>query len=275
MLALRRSRLVVAFLSLILLLGSMPLPVGAQATNASPQDAQLVSELETSLEQARERIKEGDYDRAIEVLKKTIANAQPDALRNAYLLLIKTYVFLGNDLRFKPQGREASNLNYQEARKRIEEALRIPELRHTVPEPASEYPPEMIDLFAQVRSQIFGSFRVVKLEPAGAVVLLNADTLRALPGDSLLGDVNLLVGPYRVAVHAKGYKDVNEEILISPNSTLERPYRLSRKRGPAWYATASTAALALVAGIVAATRSSGPPSQEPLPPAPPPPTRSP
>ena len=35
------------------------------------------------------------------------------ACAETYLLLIKTYVFLGNDLKFKPQGREASNLNYR------------------------------------------------------------------------------------------------------------------------------------------------------------------
>jgi hypothetical protein len=194
-------------------------------------------------------------------------------LRDAYLLLIKTYVFLGNDLKFKPQGREASNLNYQEAKKRIAECLTIRELRHTQPEPVADYPPEMIDFFAEVRSQIFGSFRVVNLEPPRAVVLLDADTLPAFPGGAGLGDVDLPVGKHRITIRAKGYKDVAETIVISPNSTIEKPYRLLRRRSPGWYAAASAAGLATVLGIVAAAKGSAstPPGAEPLPPAPPPP----
>src|SRR4029453_7622748 len=128
----------------------------------------------------------------------------------------------------------------------------------------------------EVRSQIFGSFRVVDLEPAGAVVVLDADTLRAMPGDSLPGDVDLKVGPHRVAVTARGYRPLTQEIVISPNAMLERSYRLSRKRGAAWYATASGVAVALVVGIFSIGRGSAEPPAglSPLPPAPPPPAPS-
>lgn len=234
---------------------------------------------DASLDQARELIKDGDYDHAIEILRAAIerARSRVATLRNAYLLLIKTYVFLGNDFKFKPQGREASNLNYQEAKALIAECLGIRELRHTHPEPASEYPEEMIRFFAEGRSRIFGSFRVAELEPAGAVVLLDADTLRALPGDSLIGDVDLAVGKHLVVVRARGYKDVTEEITISPNSTLERPYHLARRRGAAWYATIGAGAAGVVGGLIALVASGGEssttPALEPLPPAPPPPSR--
>ncbi len=99
--------------------------------------------------------------------------------------------------------------------------------------------------------------------------------LRALPGGGGMGEVDLLVGAHRVVVRAKGYKDVAEEITVSPNSTIERPYRLLRRRGPAWYATASTAILATVVGVFAIGKgkTSSPPVAAPLPPAPPPPAR--
>ncbi|HEY3215894.1 MAG TPA: hypothetical protein VGK93_05335 [Candidatus Eisenbacteria bacterium] len=305
-----RSRLVAGLLCLVFVVQSVPLPVGADPASPTPDatapagggpDRTMApdttagsrpaeapagpgappgnGETPAALEQAREYIKNGDYDNAIELLKGVLekARSRMQTLREAYLLLIKTYVFLGNDLRSKPQGREASNLNYQEARKLIAECLRTKELRHARPEPASEYPPEMITFFAEVRSQLFGSFRVVELEPREAVVLLDADTLRALPGDGLFGDVDLAIGPHLVVVRAKGYKNVTEEVTISPNSTLERPYRLARRHGSAWYATVASGTLGVVGGVIALAAgrgsTSGPATPEPLPGAPPPPAK--
>ena len=254
-------------------------PLAALAQTAAPPAAAAPApppDSPASLEKARELIKDGDYDAAIEILKAAVGAGQSGQLRDAYLLLIKTYVFVGNDLKFKPQGREASNLNYQEARKLIAECLRTPGLRHTQPEPASEYPPEMLDFFSQVRGSIFGSFRIPRLEPANAVALLDGDTLRAFPGDSLLGDVDLPVGRHLVHLRAAGYKHVDEEVTIPSGSVLERSYRLTRQRGPVWYATASSVALAAVIGVFAIGRagSGGPSPPGNLPGAPPPPTRA-
>jgi hypothetical protein len=260
----------------------IPSPLLAANGPVKPSAAQALpasnAETTASLERARELIKNGEYDAAIETLRGSIRSARsaPAILREAYLLLIKTYVFIGNDLKFRPQGREASNLNYQEAKKLIAECLGVESLRHTRPEPASAYPPEMIAFFNEVRSQRFGSFRVTELKPAAASVLLDDDTLRTLPGDSLLGDIDIEVGAHRVAVMAKGFRSINQEITISPNATLERSYRLSRKRGPGWYAAASGVALAAIAGVFAIGRGSAdepPASAATLPPAPGPPTR--
>jgi hypothetical protein len=252
-------------------------PVSKETPVASPAPVVAGAATGQSLDRARALIKDGQYDEAIETLRASIdrARAAPAMLRDAYLLLIKTYVFLGNDLKFRPQGREASNLNYQEAKKLIAECLGIEALRHTQPEPASEYPPEMIAFFSEVRSRSFGSFRVVDLKPAGSVVFLDGDTLRAMPGDSLPGDVDLKVGPHRVAVFAKGHRALSQEIIISPNAVLERSYRLARKRGAVWYTSASGVAAALVLGIFAIGKGSAAPpgGLEPLPTAPDPPTR--
>lgn len=267
-----RSRELAVLLCAALLHAALPIASLAQGSAPGPPPATLAGPV--SLDRARELIKDGEYDGAIEILKGAIGAGRTPQLQQAYLLLIKTYVFLGNDLKFKPQGREASNLNYQEARKLIAECLRTPGLRHTEPVPASDYPPEMIEMFRSVRGTIFGSFRVARLEPPAAIVLLDADTLRTFPGDSLLGDVDIPVGQHLVHLRAAGYNHVDEQVVIPPGSVLERSYRLARKRGPVWYATASSVAAAAVIGAFAIGRngSNGPSPPGLLPGAPPPPT---
>jgi hypothetical protein len=294
-----------AALAMLFLTGSIPLPTRASgATSAAegslrafagtdstgqsgPTAPSTTSRVESpqpnpagqpvaSLDDARELIKVGDYDGAIQILKATIERErqQIPVLRDAYLLLIKTHVYVGNEFKSKPQGRTNSNLQYQEARRLIGECLRTRELRHVRPDPPSEYPEEMVRFFAEIRGQIFGSFRIVSLEPRDAVVLLDSDTLSALPPDSLLGDVDIAIGPHLVVVRSKGYKDLTEEIAISANSTLERSYRLNRKHGAGWYATMGAGALAVVGGVVALATGGGstePPPPEPLPGAPNPP----
>jgi hypothetical protein len=267
---LRGSRWLAAVLAIALLQAILPCATLAQVGPPTP----LAKSSPAALDRARELIKDGEYDGAIEILKGAIGAGQSVQLRDAYLLLIKTYVFLGNDLKFKPQGREASNLNYQEAKKLIAECLRAPGLRHTEPVPATDYPPEMIESFRQVRATIFGSFHIARLEPPATIALLDSDTLRAFPGDTLPGDVDIPVGQHLVHVRAPGYKHVDEEVVIPPGSVLERSYRLTRKRGAAWYATASSVAVAAVIGAFAIGRGSsgGPSTPGVLPGAPPPPS---
>jgi hypothetical protein len=260
---------------LCLTLAGSPASVSVAAADAKAPDSSSIEGLGGALDHARELIKTGDYDSAIETLRGALERAHPhrDALRDAYLLLIKTHVILGNDYKFKPQLRAASDLSYQEARRVIAECLRNRELRHVHPEPASEYPREMITAFAEVRGEIFGSFRVATLDPPDAVVLLDTDTLRTLPGEQSLGDVDLSVGPHVVVVNAPGYKDLTENVSISPNSTLERTYRLTKRKSPAWYAAVGTGAAGVATGLVillgGKTEITKPP--EALPPAPPPP----
>jgi hypothetical protein len=200
---------------------------------------------------------------------------RPDEQREAYLLLIKTYVFLGNEYKFKPQGREASNLNYRAARELITEALSIPALRPIRPEPASDFPPEMITFFAEARNRLFGTFRVVGLEPREAVVLLDRDTVRTEPWEPGPSMGDLPVGKHTVTVRAAGHKDLIEAITISPGATLERTYRLEKRRGPLWYAGRAAGALGVVGGaiaLIAGSRKDGTTdTAQPLPGAPPPP----
>jgi hypothetical protein len=279
---LARSRFPRTLLCIVLVASWMPPLAFGQEPPQRPAAAAATADsgapLSSQLDRSRELLKDGNYDDAIEILKPLLEGERTrhESLAEVYLLLIKTYVFIGNDNRFKPQGREVSNLNYQEARKLIAECLAIRELRHTHPEPASEYPEEMIRFFAEVRGKTFGSFRVSELVPSDATVLMDADTLRALPGETSLGDVDLAVGQHLVVVRAKGYKDLTEQIEIPPNSTLEQPYRLDRRRGTAWYATMAAAAAGLVVGTIALASGNGGGSSttDPLPTAPPPPARS-
>jgi hypothetical protein len=258
-----------------------PTPPPAPPSTAPTSAPTTSPTAEPTLDEAREMIKSGDYDHAIEILKGTISGTieherrRPEVLRDGYLLLIMTYTYLGNDYKSRPQGRELSNLNYKAARDLITEALKTKELRHLKPEPASDYPPEMVQAFADVRAQIFGSFRVTSLDPANAVVTFDGDTLRSFPGDSVPGDVDLNVGKHLVLVRAEGRKDVSEDVMISPSSTLERSYELSKAHGTVWYASWTAGALAVVGGVVALVaggKESAPPPDQPLPGAPPPPT---
>lgn len=259
---------------LTLLASMSPPPVRAQETaaHAAPADSTNTS---LSLSQARGLIKTGDYDGAIELLRGTIDQSRDryDALRSAYLLLAKTYVYMGNENKFKPQHREMSRLNYKTARDVIAECLSLEPLRHTRAEPVEDFPEEMITLVAEVRGEIFGSFRVKELKPPGAIVLLGRDTLRAMPEDNLLGDVDLAAGSHRVVIHAEGFKDLTESITISPGSTLERSYHLLKQRGKTWYGTVGTGAAGVVAGVVwLVSRGGTPPAAlKPLPEAPAPP----
>ena len=239
---------------------------------AAAQDAP-VSDM--SLDQAKELIKNGDYDRAIEALRANLERdkAHPEQLGDTYLQLIKTYVFLGNDYKFRPQGREMSNLNSRAARELIVEVLEKPELRHLKPEPAAEFPPVMITFFSEVRAQKFGNFRVVRLAPRNAVVMFDGDTLGTFPGDQMPGDTDLPTGTHRVQVRAAGYEDVVEDITISPSSTLERSYEMQKKRTTGWYVTRG-GAVALAAGALTYFLLRGEDEDsgaDPLPGAPPPP----
>jgi hypothetical protein len=255
-------------LRLALVLATLATPwlgVAPAAAQAASTDA---------LTRARELIKNADYDQALEVLRAEIARPgiPTETLREAYLQLIKTYVFLGNDYKFRPQGREASNLNYRAARDQIAALLAIPALRDTRPEPATDYPPEMIGFFAEVRSRMFGGFRVIGLEPRIAVVMLDGDTLGMSDAGMLPSAIDLPVGPHPVSVRAPGHEDLVETITISPGATVERSYRLEKRRTAAWYATRWGGAAVVVGGVVALlARGSSDDAASPLPGPPPPP----
>jgi hypothetical protein len=271
-------RTISGLLAFALLLQAVP-PAFAQTaadSTATARPASLPS-VDSAISQAKELLRDADYDRSIEVLKQalTVTRTSVDRKREIYLLLIKTYVFLGNDLKFRPQGRAASSLNYQEAKRLIGECLRTRELRHTRCEPVSEYPPEMVAFFAEVRREIFGAYRVLHMDPRWAIAKLDGDTLRSFPGDTLLGDVDIQVGPHEVLVRALGFKDLTDRIQIAPDITLERSYKLERQHGPLWYASRWGAAVGVVGGTIAAFAAKGGnkgTTLAPLPGAPPPPS---
>src|SRR5262245_21577665 len=91
-----------------------PAPAPATPAQTAPAAASPAAPPEPQLNEARELIKSGDYDHAIEILKTTISGTieherrRPETLRDGYLLLIMTYTYLGNDFKSRPQGRELS-----------------------------------------------------------------------------------------------------------------------------------------------------------------------
>jgi hypothetical protein len=233
-------------------------PAGALAQAAPAAPAAAPRPDSTVLADARESYKQGDYDRAIEGLRTALereghAKADQQAL---YLQLIKGYVLLGNDLKFRPQGREASNLNYNAARERIVECLSKPLLRGTRPEPETDYPPEMVRLFADVRAELFGAFRIVAVTPREATVVLDGDTLRARADGSYLAE-NLMAGPHALSVAAAKHQTLTEAVDVSAAATLERSYTLARRKTFTWYATRAAVVAGAAVGIGVLASSGG------------------
>lgn len=222
-----------------------------------------------------ELIKTGQYDRAIEILKEEIAAAQDDPARleRAYLLLIKTYVIRANFYKFEPEGRGTAELYTQESSRTLHECLQIPALRHVRPVPASDYPPEMVELFEKTRGAIFGTFRVSQLAPADAEVLFDDLPLQRMPADSLLGDTDIPAGAHVVTVKRRGYRDLREEIMLPAGVQLERSYELRRARKVWTYVPLAGVVAASIVGVLV-MRGGGDSSGGSLPPPPPPPGAS-
>src|SRR4029077_7100382 len=134
---------------------------------------------------------------------------------------------------------------------------------------------EMVAFFKDVRAQLFGSFRVSELSPAGSVVLFDADTLKSEPGDAMRGDTDLAVGPHMVMVRYPGYRDVTEQVTIAPGATLEQPYHLIKPGRRVWYASGAAVFIAGGLAAILGKKSTGPATTaaQPLPGPPPPPTR--
>ena len=240
-------------------------------------DAAAQADIDATLQRARDLIyTSGDYDAAVRLLREEIDwQRPPDAkLREAYLLLIDSMVYLGNAHVADPGGYSTAQILYDEARTTIAQCLRIKELRQTRPEPDSLFAPETKRFFTEVRQQILGGFVVRDLQPEDAIVTLDGDTLRVLPDASGRGDLDLLAGVHDVVIQRQGYGDYVEAIRVQPGVTTTRDYVLKKHRGWKWYATRVTGVAVVTGGIVALVAGGGeeaPPAAEPLPAAPGPP----
>ena len=235
-------------------------------------------DIDATLQQARDLIyTSGDYDGAVRLLRENIDWQRPpdDKLREAYLLLIDSIVYLGNARVADPGGYSTAQILYDEARTTIAQCLSVKELRQTRPEPDSLFAPETKRFFTEVRQQTLGGFVVRTLQPDDATVMLDGDTLRAMPGESVRSDLNLLAGTHTVHILRDGFDELTEEIHIEPGVTASRDYALNKRRGWTWYATRGTGLAVVAVGVVAlvgsASDESTPPPLEPLPGAPPPP----
>ncbi len=215
---------------------STPSPAGP--TSARPLDA-LIAE-------SKEGLKTGEYDEATRDLKQVIARAQdqPSVLSQGYLLLIKADVMRGNYYKSEPEGRDPSELFYREAERSVVDCLSIHALRHIKPEPVVDYPPEMVALFQRVRSESFGSIRLLHLNPPDAAVIFEGDTLHAAAGDSTVELDDLPLGPHTLVIGREGYRSLTDRITVAPGSVTEKSYELSRRRGALWYTERSGVAVA-------------------------------
>ena len=240
--------------------------------------AQSAPDIDATLQRARDLIyTSGDYDGAVRLLREEVDWQRPpdDKLREAYLLLIDSIVYLGNARVADPGGYSTAQILYDEARTTIAQCLSVKELRQTRPEPDSLFAPETKRFFTEVRQQTLGGFEIRTLQPEDATVTLDGDTLRAMPGETVRSDLNLLAGTHVVQISHDGFDAISEEIRIEPGVTASRDYALNKHRGWSWYATRGTGLAVVAGGVIAlvtgASNESTPPPAEPLPSAPPPP----
>lgn len=262
----RFSRALCVFLSSTTLLFGVPLPLLAQTAPPTPpaqtsppatpgqQNPSASLDVDASIERSRELLKDGKYDDAIQLLLAAInqSSQRTDQLKEAYLLLIKSYVMDGNYLASLANQGEMSHLARKEAKTRVAECLQIKQFRHLRPEPESDYPEDMPRLFNEVRAEQFGSFRVVGLVPPSATVLLDADTLKT-HADGTIGDVDIPIGLHNVSIQHAGFRTLKDAITITPGSNIERPYKLMGNHGGLWYATRGGAVAVLTGVVIAIT----------------------
>jgi hypothetical protein len=244
--------------------------VGAQETDPGASHAAVLAE-------ARELLKKGEHEQAIELLRPAIDEmaaelaANREDLREAYLLLINTHVQRSNHFYSIAQERQTGHLWRDKAKTVIVQCLETPGLSDTEPDLARD-PPEMVALFEEVRSEIFGTFRVVKLDPPKARVHLDGEFLGTGEVGLPLERRNLRAGPHVVVVRADGYKDYTEDIDVSPGHTLDLKYALKKKAGKAtWGLRAGLVAAAAVGVAALVDGGSGASAPTPLPDPPPPP----
>jgi hypothetical protein len=224
--------------SLILAEGAA-LPVLAQEPppTALTDSAAKADDIDAAIAAARDQLRRGQYDEAAVGLKRVIAQARSslDRLRQAYLLLVLSYVYRANSVRNEPGGQASSEGYMRDARRYVLECLTTQELRDTRPEPVDAYPPEMVSLFAEVRAEMLGAFRVSRLLPPDAIVILDGDTLRTGAEREYIEQGDLPAGLHEVFVQHAGYRPVREEIRVPPGAAVERSYELSRDRRRLWY----------------------------------------
>jgi hypothetical protein len=251
--ALRTSGIVrsIGFPSVIafaILLFIPPPAAGQEAIDAASAEA-----IQAKFEKVVELRLDGEYGRAIDMLKEIIAEYSNSeaVLRKAYNHLV--YVYVKN---------EDSSGARDAARGALE---RFPNL--TVDE--LELPGKVNDIYDELRKEMFGSFVID--EPKDCHVYLDSTHV----GDTPLGMDLVRVGEYELTVTKSGYKDHISRIEIEPDVKHDLSgLSLDRERAwwywPAWIGGAAVAVVAIAIGVKGDDPTDDPPDP-PLPEPPPPP----
>ena len=242
----------VGFLSLVAFAGVLFCPptlaVGQAAADAESTDA-----IQTKFEQVVNLRLDGEYDRAIEMLREIIQEYtnSDDILRRAYNHLVTVYVQNNDDTGARDAARTALD--------------RFPDL--TADE--LDFPGKVNDVYEQLRKEMFGSLVIDK--PKDCHVYLDSTHV----GDSPLRLDLVKVGEYELTVTKSGHKDYVSRIEIQPELTRDLSgLSLDKDRAwwywPAWVGGAAVAAVAIVLGVSGGDEEP-PPDPEPLPEPPGPP----
>jgi len=241
-------------------LGGARAPVGAEGMLDG-------GSVQTRVDEARRHMALLEYEQAIALLEPVLhASSPPALLGESYLVLVEAHVYRGNVSAADSKERQ---LWHDEAASLIRACLGVRELRHVSPEPRERYPSEMVELFDEVRREMFGSFEIGELEPREAEVTFEG-TLLERNASGILRRNDVPIGTHELSIRHPGYREIIETIEISPATVAMRSFTLERERGFGWYATRVIAPVAVIAGAaVIITRTGGEEAPLPGPPDPP------
>lgn len=260
----KRSKPISTVLVLLILSWSVSFPFSparAQGTGASR---------ESDLDHVRQLLEiEKDYETGRTLLNQVIEDetANIPGKQLAYILLVEMYVLRANDFESENDDQAADGMRAL-AIAEIRNCLSHEELRHTRPE-ESEHP-EVVDLFAQERGKMFGSFTVSSLIPSHATVTFD-DVVLVSPDGGLPQEESVYPGPKTIKVTAEGYSPIVEQLDVFAGQNVVRAFKLDKKKGWKRYLFPGVALAGVVGLVVGLSGGGSDGGEEPLPGPPPPP----
>jgi len=232
-------------------------PVDATAQSAADTTAQGNNEsanIYERFEKVSSLRSQGQYDRAIEILKGIIAEftKSDEVLRRAY-----------NDLVFTLMSKQDIDGATESAKQGLS---RYPDL---AADPLY-FPPRVNELYGNLRSQMYGSL-FVATNPKSCRVFLG----EAFIGVSPLNMKYVKVGGYTLNLSKSGYKDESSPVRIEPGSPTSMQLSLQKEHGKKWWLMRAGpgAVLASVLAYFQLRGEKGTAQPEPLPGPPSPPSQ--
>jgi hypothetical protein len=191
----------------------------------------------------RELLKLGQYAKAESLFTHVISTLEAETKEksHAYTLLIGALVQHSNFLRISNPASSSAVLNVA-----TETVVKLLSLYPCTEPDAARHPPEMVDLFEEVRSTRFGSIQLGSLEPRGLNVYVN-DAPEPVSKRRLC---DLEPQSYTLRFARAGYHEQLREVEVVPGSATLVNVNLVPVRNASWWWSRIGVGVSLAAGIL-------------------------